>query len=280
VPPAEQLAATHAALGEAYRLLEDNERAVDEYRSALALDGNFQAVHFGLSRVRMPGDDYYVWLDRLHEALRPETYVEIGGATGTTLALARPPTTAVGIDAKPSVSSPLQTETHIFTETSDEFFAKRRLEGLLSGRPVKLAFLHGRQRFEQCLRDFINLEAYCDSASAILLHDTMPLDEPTPRRTRETPFWTGDVWKAVLALKHYRPELEIFTIPAAPTAMTVVIGLDPSSRVLTGAYDDVVRRFIDVPFTEIDNRLDEIFALVPNDWETVAARLRARGVLP
>ena len=39
------------------------------------------------------------------------------------------------------------------------------------------------------------------------------------------------------------------------------------------------RRFTDVPFTEIDNRFEEVFTLVPNDWKTVAARLRAPGVL-
>lgn len=278
-PPADQRAATHAALGDAYRLLGDDGRSVVEYRSALARDGDLPAVHFGLARIRMPGADYSAWLDRLHEALRPETYVEIGIFTGTTLALARPPTIAVGIDPHPSISSPLKTQTHVFPETSDEFFANRRLEALLAGRPVKLAFIDGLHSFEQCLRDFMNLEPYCGPGSAILLHDTVPLDERTQRRTQETRFWTGDVWKAVLALKHYRPELELFTIPAAPTGLTVVIGLDPSSRVLAGAYEDAVRRFIDVPFSEIEHRLDAVFALVPNDWETVAARLRARGVL-
>jgi hypothetical protein len=278
-PPADQEAATHAALGDAYRLLGDDERSVAEYRSALARDGDLPAVHSGLARIKMPGPDYPVWLDRLHEALRPETYVEIGVFTGTTLALARPPTIAYGVDPEPSISSVLKTETHLFPETSDEFFAKRRLEGLLSGRPVRLAFIDGLHSFEQCLRDFMNLEAYCGPASAILLHDTVPLDERTQRRTRETLFWTGDVWKAVLALKHYRPELELFTIPAAPTGLTVLIGLDPSSRVLRGAYDDAVHRFIDVPFSEIEHRLDEVLSLVPNDWETVAARFRGRGVL-
>jgi hypothetical protein len=56
----------------------------------------------------------------------------------------------------------------------------------------------------------------------------------------------------------------------------VVTGLDPSSRVLADAYDDAVRRFIDVPFTEVETRLDDAFTIVPNDWETVAARLGAR----
>jgi tetratricopeptide (TPR) repeat protein len=278
LPPDEQ-AATHTALGEAYRLLGRNENAVAEYRSALALDGNLRDAHLGLSRVRMPGDDYYTWLDRLQDALRPENYVEIGVDMGLTLALARPPTRVFGVDPEPSVTSPLRTETHIFTQTSDAFFSEGRLDALLAGRPVKLAFIDGLHGFEQCLRDFRNLEAYCDPTSVILLHDTVPLDEPTQRRKRETIFWTGDVWKTVLALRHYRPELDIFTIATAPTGLTVVTGLDPSSRVLAEAYDDAVRRFIDVPFTEVENRLEDAFNIVPNDWETVAARLRARGVL-
>jgi hypothetical protein len=278
-PPADQQAATHAALGEAYRILGDNNRAGVEYRSALALDGNLPAVHLGLSSLRMPGDDYHIWLGRLHEALRPETYVEIGVGSGTTLALARPPTRVVAVDPEPVLTASPRTEMHLFTETSDEFFARRRLAGLLSGGSVTFAFIDGLHRFEQCLRDFMNLEAYCDARSVIVLHDTVPLDEPTQRRTRETIFWTGDVWKTVLVLQKYRPDLDVFTIPAAPTGLTVVIGLDPSSRILADAYDDAVRDFTDLPLAEIDDRAEDVLAFVPNDWEPFARRLAAQGVL-
>ncbi len=227
-PLADQRVGTHAALGDAHRRRGNKERAVAEYRSALALDGNCLPAHMGLAKLHMPGDDYSAWLDRLQEALRPETYVEIGIATGRTLALARPPTRVFGVDPEPSVTSQLRTETHIFAETSDAFFAERRLEGLLAGLPLKLAFLDGRHSFEQSLRDFMHLKACCGPTSAILLHNTVPLDEPTQRRERETTFWTGDVWKTVLALKHYRPDLDIVTIAAAPTGLTVVTGLDPA----------------------------------------------------
>jgi len=278
-PPPDQRAATHIALGEAHWRLGHTDRAVAEYRAALALDGNCLPAHLGLATLRMPGDDYCAWLDRLHEALRPETYVEIGVFRGGTLALARPPTRVFAVDPEPSVTSQLKTDTHIFTETSEAFFAQRRLQGLLAGRPLTLAFIDGLHTFEQSLRDFMNLEAYCGPQSAVLLHDTVPLDEPTQRRNQETNFWAGDVWKTVLTLKHYRPDLDIFTIAAAPTGLTVVTGLDPSSRVLADAFDEAVRRFIDVPFTEVESRLDEAFIIVPNDWEIVVARLRARGVL-
>ena len=198
---------------------------------------------------------------------------------GHTLALARPPTRAFGVDPAPAVTVPLATETHIFAQTSGSFFAERRLDALLSGRCVKLAFIDGLHTFEQCLQDFIDLERYCDEASVIVLHDTVPLTEATQRRKQETDFWTGDVWKAVLALRQYRPELDIFTIATAPTGLTVVIGLDPSSRALADAFDEAVARFMDLPFTEQDPRLTEALGMVPNDWALVSERLRARGVL-
>ena len=277
--PADQRAAMHVTSGDTHRLLGDRERARAEYRSALALDGNILSAHLGLSKLAMPGDEYYAWLERLHEALRPETYVEIGVSTGVTLALARPPTRVFGVDPQPRVTSQFETETHLFTETSDAFFALRRLEGPLAGRPVTLAFIDGLHRFEQCLRDFISLEAYCGPTSTILLHDTVPLDEPTQRRERATSFWTGDVWKAVLVLKHYRPDVDIFTIATPPSGLTMVTGLDPSSHVLAAAYDEAVERYLGVSFREVEDHLEEALNIGPNDWETVAARLRARGIL-
>ena len=56
-------------------------------------------------------------------------------------------------------------------------------------------------------------------------------------------------------------------------------GLDPSSRILAEAYDEVVRRFIDMPFSEVEGRLGEAFNIVPNDWEAVARRLETAEVL-
>jgi hypothetical protein len=92
------------------------------------------------------------------------------------------------------------------------------------------------------------------------------LDEPTQSRTRETEFHTGDVWKVVLCLKHYRLDLDIFTIPAAPAGLTVVTGLDPTSLVLKGKYDEAVARFVDAPFSAVEGVLETELNLVPNDW--------------
>jgi tetratricopeptide (TPR) repeat protein len=278
-PAPSESAQVHVALGEAYRLLGETKNANDHYRKALTFFGNLAPAHHGLASLRMAGDDYYVWLNRLQTALTPEVYVEIGVADGLSLALARPPTEAIGVDPAPTVISTLRANTHIFAETSDEFFAKRRLDGFLQGKPIKLAFVDGLHSFEQALRAFMNLEKHCGPGSAILLHDTVPLDEITQRRERQTHFWTGDVWKILPCLKAYRPDLEIFTIETAPTGLTVIVGLDPSSGVLADAYDEAVARFIDMPFADIEDRLYAMANVVANDWDLVSDRLKAYGVL-
>ena len=161
---------------------------------------------------------------------------------------------------------------------SDAARARRRPEKLLAGRPLAVGFIDGLHSYEQALRDFINLEACCGPGSVILFHDTLPLDEATQRRTRETEFYTGDVWKTVLCLKEYRPELDIFTIATFPTGLTVVTGLDPTSRVLTDRYREAVAQFRDTSFASIEGIQDITFSIMPNDWSVVSARLKARGL--
>jgi len=59
----------------------------------------------------------------------------------------------------------------------------------------------------------------------------------------------------------------------------VVTGLDPASRVLAERYDEAVARFIDTPFSEIENTEETALNVVPNDWSLVEARLKARRIL-
>jgi hypothetical protein len=280
LPANDRRATFHLARAQAYCLLGDATLAESEYRAALTFDEDLVQAHIGLAKLRMPGDDYFVWLQRFHTALVPETYLEIGVARGQSLSYARPPTRVVGVDPEPMINITLKTETHIFCEVSDSFFARRGLVPLVAGRPLGLAFIDGLHTFEQSLKDFINVEAYCGPRSVVLIHDTVPLDEPTQRADRQRKFFTGDVWKTVLCLKHFRPDLDIFTIATPWSGLTVIIGLNPASRVLSENYDDTVARFIDMPYSEIENHLDVMLNLVPNDWRGVAARLEARGLLP
>ena len=266
----------HLALGEAYRILGETPAAESHYRDALRFNSDLPQAHLALAALRMPGDGYLAWLDRLYRWLTPETAVEVGVFQGASLALLRPPTLAIGVDPFPALASTLQTETHIFVETSDLFFAQRRAEKLLEGRALSVGFIDGLHLFEQAVRDFMGLEALCGPQSVIVMHDTLPLDRPTQTRERQTVFFTGDVWKAVLLLKECRPDLQIFTIPTPPSGLTVVTGLDPASRVLADRYDEAVARYLDMPFEAIEPELNAALNVVPNDWDEVRSRLEKR----
>jgi hypothetical protein len=273
-PPDDRRAEVHYALGEAFRLLGDRDNAESQYRAALAVDDDLPEVRIGLSKLRMPGEDYLAWLRRFHAVLAPETYLEIGVARGRSLCLAQPPTRAIGVDPHPAIDVPLSAETHIMCETSDEFFARGGPKSLLAGQPLRLAFLDGAHNFRQALKDFMNVETHCGPRSVVLLHDTVPLDEVTQRAERQRKFYTGDVWKTVLCLKHYRPDLDIFTIATPWSGLTVVTGLNPSSRVLADHYREAVDRFGATPYAAIENCTGKMLSVIPNDWDIVAARLK------
>ena len=279
IPADDQRVNFHLARAKAHLLLEDAAAAESEYQTALTFDEDLAEAHVGLSRLRMPGEDYLVWLERFQAILVPETYLEIGVARGQSISYARPPTRAIGVDPQPSINVPFKTETHIFCDTSDDFFAQRKLAPILEGRPLGLAFIDGLHAFEQSLKDFINVESYCGPGSIVLFHDTVPLDEPTQRANRQRKFYTGDVWKTVLCLKHYRPDLDIFTIATPWSGLTVVTGLDATSNVLRSRHDEAVKRFDCIPFSDIEKNMTVALDIVPNDWSIVSRRLAARGIL-
>lgn len=278
-PPTERRAEYHCALGAAYKLLGETEASTANYRAALTFDSNLALAHLALADLRMLGDGYLTWLERLYEWISPETVIEIGVYLGSSLALLRSPTIAIAVDPAPMMTSTLRTETHVFVETSDEFFAQRHHEKILGGQPMSVGFIDGLHLFEQALRDFINLESCSGARSVILFHDTVPLDEPTQTRTRNTQFHTGDVWKTILCLKHYRPDLDVFTIATPPTGLTVVTGLDPTSSVLTVNYEEAVARFIDLTFASVEPVLDSMLNVIANDQSLVKNRLKQRGIL-
>jgi hypothetical protein len=276
---AERQARVHFALGKAHAALKERGIAEKEFLAAIAKQPDFTEAYAYLSSIRMPGPLYYAWLAWLHKKLKPRSLVEIGVSKGLSLALAQPPTIAIGVDPTMAPEAAFHTETHLFVETSDAFFNAGRLDGLLNGQPVAMGFIDGKHVFEQALRDFINLESCCDGSSVIILHDTVPLDEPTQSREQQTEFYTGDVWRVVLCLKELRPDLDIFTIATAPSGLTVVTNLDPQSRRLKDDFDAVIARFLDVGYDAIADDKQSALNIVANDWTTIEERLRANGTI-
>jgi Glycosyl transferase family 2/Methyltransferase domain len=263
----------HLALGGAHRVLGNRAQAIAEVRAALELDPDLPAAHFELSHLLLPGDFYLSWLERIYGFLEPRSVLEIGVADGQSLATVRRPAVAIGVDPAPSAMVGLSADAHLFHETSDEFFDAHRLDDLLDG-PLGIAFIDGNHLYEQVLKDFVNVERHCGPRSLVMLHDTVPLDARTQSRTRETAFHSGDVWKVVPCLKHFRPDLDVITIGTPWTGLTLVSGFSEEDSGFADRYDEAVARFIDMPYEALgDDPLSELNG-VPNDWDVVRPRLQ------
>jgi len=212
------------------------------------------------SRPEWRGVGYRQILKRLHEAMRPATYLEIGVDKGHTLALAQ--CAAIAVDPTFPLDRPAMSNKpacYFFRCTSDVFFRERNPTALF-GRPVDLAFLDGLHHYEVLLRDFFNTEKHCRRGSVILMHDCLPFDSYVARRefgetrdrerTAQPSFWAGDVWKTVAILKTARPDLKIIAYDAPPTGLIAVTNLDPASSVLEQRYFELVAKMVDLDLAD------------------------------
>lgn len=258
-----------AAAADAAYAAGDMDRAVRHAEQALELDYGVESARHLLGAIFVSGEYYLDVLRRIHEYLRPRTYLEIGVDRGRSLRLALPGTQAIGVDPAPKLEAELAPNARVYRETSDDFFARHDVRGEFGGLPVDLAFIDGMHHFEFALRDFVNIERCCDRDSTIVIDDCLPRDRATAQRERCTEFWTGDVWKLVLVLKKYRPGLLIHTIAAPPTGVCVVRGLDPASRVLAEKLEAITAEFMPLDYSALATSRAAQINLFPNDWEKV-----------
>ena len=250
------------------RALGDGDGALERCLEALVLDHNHPESCHLLSQLTLPGPPYTQVLAALHRAISPRTYLEIGIADGTSLSLVQPSTRAIGIDPQPRLAAAPAANTTVHAIESDRYFAGHDVRAELGG-PIDLAFIDGLHTFDQALRDFINVERHSTRETAIVLHDTYPLTRDTAERVRRTTFWSGDVWKVVLILKKYRPDLTVSNVAAAPSGLCVVSRLDPASRVLEEKFDAIVAEFMAVGYGVLDANKPGMLNLYPNELERV-----------
>jgi tetratricopeptide (TPR) repeat protein len=267
----------HINLARALSRLGNKTGMVAALQRAIQLGDSEDMARTLLTQHLMPGANYLDVLKKFQGWLRPASYLEIGVETGRSLALAVPPTRAIGIDPAPRIGVGFSAETRVFQLTSDEFFARHDLAREF-GRPcVDLAFIDGLHLFEQALRDFINLERYAGPRSVFLVHDCLPLDEASASRDRRAWFWTGDVWKLIPALKRWRPDLAIRTIATRPSGLAMITQLDPRSRVLPDNFAAIVAQFMEMPVPlELAEQREQL-ARIDNDLAEIEADLRSRG---
>ena len=230
-----------------------------------------------MSRLALPGEDYFHVLARIHRHLRPRTYLEIGVSRGESLACVLPQTQVLGIDPAPNLARPPPANVRIYRETSDDFFARYVPSAELGGQPVELAFIDGMHHFEYALRDFINVERACCGSSVILMHDCYPLDERTARREQVTGFWSGDIWRLMLLLRTHRPDLVVRTIATPPTGLGIVLNPDPTSQLLAERADELIGEYLAKDFGVLATRKPEALGLIENRWAVIRELLDRRG---
>jgi predicted O-methyltransferase YrrM len=174
-------------------------------------------------------------LKALHAMIEPRTYLEVGVNTGSSLALSR--TKSIGIDPAYTVTKEIACDVQLHRTTSDEFFARPDAVAFFDDVPIDLAFIDGMHLSEFALRDFMNVEKLMSPTGVILIDDMLPRNSLEAARDRRTAHWAGDVFKVADILRKYRPDLTVLPVNTSPTGTIVVLGLDPTSRVLEDNYD-------------------------------------------
>jgi hypothetical protein len=215
-----------------------------------------------------PGSEHggVVYLDffaALNSVLEPSSYFEIGTDSGQSAARYSCP--SICVDPRFNITADIignKKALHLFQMKSDEFFAAHYLENLLPRGP-DIAFLDGMHRFEYLLRDFVNTERVAHPRTLVLLHDCLPhnlrmtnrLQLAGPEEEGASRFsWTGDVWKVILILKKYRPELRVFFLDCPPTGLVAISGLHKDSRVLLESYYNILEEYRDIDYNWHDDR--------------------------
>lgn len=261
----------HLPLARALKSTGNNDKAAVHYLASLDCNPKCVESASGLAEIIYPGACYEENLSLFHKKLQPKLYVEIGVATGKTLALVSEGTKAIGIDPEPQqVTSQLTHISKMFPVTSDQFFQDNLKNKTIKENQIDFAFIDGLHTFEQVLKDFINIEKYSRKDTVVCIHDCLPLTEFTATPERNSDFWTGDVWKIIPCLIKYRPDLKIFTIPTRPSGLGVISNLNPKSTVLQDNLDNI---FLECGKLTYPTNKEDTFQLVTNNWNSIQRKL-------
>jgi hypothetical protein len=182
------------------------------------------------------------FLRTLHAVAQPRGYLEIGVNDGRSLALSAVP--SIAIDPAFKVTAEISCDVRLVKATSDDFFAQPSPVAHLPESVIDLAFIDGMHLFEFALRDFINVERHSTPGSVIVFDDMLPRDVDEAARDRHTKFWTGDVYKMIPVLRHYRPDLLCVPCDTQPTGLLVVFGADRTNTTLQDNYDEIVAEWV------------------------------------
>ena len=230
--------------------------------------------HMEIAQKQLPGQTYTFYLEALHRFIEPSVYLEIGVESPQCLSLAQPGTIAIGINPVAKITHDFRAKTRIFDSRSDDFFAGNMLDQAIEGNEhIDLAFIKGAHVFDQVLRDFIHIEENSGRSSVLIIHNCYPLDERSASSRKITEFWTGDTWKMIACLKEMRPEIQLFTIKTFPSGLAVITNLNAKSTVLRDGYNDIVKKYSQLPYSFVGANKDKLLNAVENDWSLVREKI-------
>ena len=209
-------------------------------------------------------------------------YLEIGLWKGFTFEQVRVPI-RVGVDPFPAFCvDSLPPNASLSISTSDEFFAGLDLE-----RTFDLIFLDGLHTYRQSYADLINALGRCPDG-VILLDDVIPSDEisalPDLAQSRaererrgmssaDAP-WHGDVFKVILAIREFHPELCVRTIVGSGNPQAVV--WRPDGMPSTSAVDpSLLSVFDEVSFADVFTPTPPDCFVTCNEGQAIADALAA-----
>ncbi len=204
-----------------------------------------------------------------HHAINPLAYVEIGVRNGHSMILSQ--CRSIGIDPDIELKVDLPDLVTLFETSSDQFFEENNLQEIL-GRSFDLAFIDGMHLAEYALRDFINLEKNASACSVVLVDDILPDDIRWTERVRTRNEWTGDVYKLILILKEYRPDLEITAFDVQMKGLASIANLNPTCTILVNNYEKILADIQNGKY-DISTRDELASALEPHSCDTLPSYL-------
>lgn len=239
---------------------------------ALEMQPNRDTARTQLARMLLPGDSYPDLIEKLLRWREPKVYIEFGILKGRTLALAKAPTFALGVERNPKVEHRFEAPTRVYDMEPLDYLKSGRMESVTGRKSFDIALMRAPRSFEEAYDLFAALEGMASKDGIILIHGTLPSDPVAGASERQSTFWVGDQWKLVPCLLDTRPDLNIFTVPAFPTGLTFVTGLKRRTTKLTKNRDENLAEYFgsDVPTPEEWKR---IFNLASDNWTAIRRRL-------
>lgn len=187
------------------------------------------------------------YLLRVLNWIQPKNYVEFNTTDGKLFSHLQCPCIGIGehYEIKSSIKIPLK----LFRCKTSQFFEKYKLYELLENFPLSCCFIDHAHHFEDVLKNFIELEKASTNQTIIALDNVLPRSCEEASRVRVIDRWMGDVWKIVLVLREYRPDLKIVVIDDRGTGLILITNLDSQSTTLQDRFNEILEKYIELPFT-------------------------------